>query len=117
MEKNVQDFINLKSPQAIALLEHLALEFNKIGASNLHSTKTMLVFSNRINFAYIIQMGKDFIDLVLPFDKPYYENLCFRKIKQVPNAKQYNHHIRIYHEDDINDEVKEYMKLAYLKGV
>jgi hypothetical protein len=64
--------------------------------------------------AWITQLGKNFIHVVLPFEKPYPENLCFQKIAQVPgDDKQFNHHLRIYSKDDINEEVMGFMKLAF----
>jgi hypothetical protein len=61
-------------------------------------------------------LGKDFIDIVFPFEKPYPDNLCFRKIAQVPGQLQFNHHFRMQRKEDINGEVKKFMKLAYQMG-
>ena len=76
----------------------------------------MIAFKARKNFAYIIRLGKNYIDIVLPFKTAYVDNLCFIKIAQVPGTSDFNHHLRIYNIDDINDEVKHYMKLAYASG-
>jgi hypothetical protein len=53
------------------------------------------------------------VDIVFPFDKPYDDNLCFRKIAQVPGTQQFNHHLRLMNKDDVNKEVLHFMKLAY----
>ncbi len=64
--------------------------------------------------AYITQLGKNFVHVVFPFKQPYNDNLCFQKIAQVPyDNKQYNHHFRMYNVDDINEEVKKFMLLAF----
>jgi hypothetical protein len=75
------------------------------------------IATTRKRIAYITQLGGNFIHVVLPFDHPYTDNLCFQKIAQVPgDERQYNHHLRIYAEDDVNDEVIKFMKLAYTLG-
>lgn len=64
--------------------------------------------------AWVTQLGKNFIHVVFPFKKAYEDQFCFQKIAQVPgDAKQYNHHFRMYHPEDVNQEVIQFMKLAY----
>jgi len=71
------------------------------------------IATSRKRIAYITQLGKNFIHVVFPFEQSYDDNLCFQKIAQVPgDDKQYNHHLRILSKEDINDEVKKFMKLA-----
>ncbi len=71
----------------------------------------------RKRIAYITQLGKSFIHVVFPFEKPYSDNLCFQKIAQVPgDTKQFNHHFRMLAKADINKEVLTFMKLAYKLG-
>jgi len=77
----------------------------------------MIAFAADRKFAYVIQLGKNFIDVVFPFNQPYTDNLCFNKIKQVPGTNDYNHHLRIYLPQDINDEVRHYMRIAYQNGI
>jgi predicted transport protein len=113
----LKEFLAKKSAHSIILFEELNATFQQIGKVSFHPAKTMIAFSARINFAYIIQMGKDFIDVVFPFKVVYEDNLCFRKIKQVPGSGDYNHHIRIYAKEDLNEEVKEYMRKAYENGL
>jgi hypothetical protein len=76
----------------------------------------MIAVAAKTRIAYVIQLGKTFVDVVFPFDKPYPDNLCFRKIAQVPGQQQFNHHLRIQEKADVNAEVKRFMKLAYEKG-
>jgi hypothetical protein len=76
----------------------------------------MIAVAAKTRIAYIIRLGKNFVDVVFPFDKPYPDNLCFRKIAQVPGQQQYNHHFRMQENGDVNAEVKKFMKLAYLAG-
>jgi hypothetical protein len=76
----------------------------------------MIAFAAKTRIAYVIRLGRDFVDVVFPFDRPYPENLCFRKIAQVPGQRQYNHHLRLLQPDDVNAEVKKFMKIAYDLG-
>ena len=112
-DKGLTDFLNGKSPHTLELFNHLEKMFNEIGAITVGTTKSMITFGATKKFAYVIQLGKNFIDVVFPFKQEYPDNLCFNKIKAVPGSDDYNHHLRVYFKEDLNDEVKMYMKLAY----
>jgi hypothetical protein len=117
-EKMLDDFLKGKSEHTVALFNHFVKEYQRIGKVTLHPAKTMIgVATSRKRIAYITQLGKNFIHIVFPFEQPYRDNLCFQKIAQVPGDDiQFNHHLRILHKEDINDEVKRFMKLAYTLG-
>ncbi len=83
MEKNIEEFLIGKSAHTITLFEHLLSEYNLIGVVKLHSTKTMLVFSNQTDFAYIIQLGKDFIDLVITTSESIIKMILMTKLKNI----------------------------------
>ena len=114
-EKIIADFLTGKSEITKALYHHFIDEFTTTGMITIHPAKTMIGISNGDKrIAYITQLGKNFVHVVFPFRQPYPGNLCFTKIAQVPgDAKQYNHHFRMYLPEDINDEVKAFMKLAF----
>lgn len=107
-------FLTGKSEVSLALLDHFISEFSKIAPVTLHPAKTMIGISNgRKRIAWVTQFGKSFLHVVFPFKQPYNDNLCFQKIAQVPDDnKQFNHHFRMLHAEDVNDEVREFMKLA-----
>ena len=117
-EKALQDFLNGKSEHTLALFHHFVKEYQRLGKITLHPAKTMIgIATTRKRIAYITQLGKNFIHVVFPFERPYEDNLCFKKIAQVRgDNKQFNHHLRILAKEDINDEVKKFMKLAYTLG-
>ena len=115
-DKTLSDFLNGKSEHTLQLFYHLVAEFQHLGDVKLHPTKSMISFGARTRFAYIIQLGKNFIDVVFSFKQAYADNLCFNKIKPVPGSCDFNHHFRMYFIEDINDEVRGYMKLAYDNG-
>jgi hypothetical protein len=73
----------------------------------------MIAIAAKTRLAYVTRLGKNFVDVTIPFDQPYNDNLCFVKIAQVPGTSQYNHHLRLLSEEDINKEVLKFMKMAY----
>jgi len=117
-EKSLNDFLNGKSELTLSLFHHFIEEYKKIGKITVHPAKTMIgVATDRKRIAYITQLGKNFIHVVFPFEKPYSDNLCFQKIANVPgDEKQHNHHFRMLAKEDVNKEIKKFMKLAYELG-
>ena len=113
--KTIADFLAGKSQHTTELFEHFITEYNTIGLIEAHAAKTMIGISNsHKRIAWITQLGRNFIHVVFPFKEPHNDNLCFTKIAQVPgDDKQFNHHFRMLYKEDINEEVKYYMKLAY----
>ena len=115
-ERDLADFLQGKSTHTIELFDHLINEYLQIAPIKVYPTKSMIALGARVNFAYVTQLGKNFIDVVFPFNEIHDDNLCFTKIKTVPGTNDHNHHFRMYFKDDINDEVKKYMKMAYERG-
>ena len=115
-DKVLADFLQGKSDYTISLFWHFVECYRTLGKITIHPTKSMIAFAARTRIAFVTQLGKNSIDVVFPLDKPYDDNLCFRKIAQVPGTQQYNHHFRMLRKEDINNEVKRFMKLAYDKS-
>ncbi|RYD76769.1 MAG: hypothetical protein EOP55_10745 [Sphingobacteriales bacterium] len=113
-ETDLAEFLNGKTEYAIALFRFFVDECNKLSSVKLRPLKSMIAIESATKFAYVSQLGKNFIHVVIPFNKPYQDNLCFSKIAQVPGTNQYNHHLRIYYKDDVNDEVKGFLRMAML---
>jgi hypothetical protein len=113
-DNQLHHFLTGKSPHTLALFHHFISEFEKVGNVTVHPAKTMIGIANsHKRVAWITQLGKNFIHVLFPFKQSYPDNLCFQKIAQVPDQQQYNHHLRIFNTEDINDEVISFMKLAY----
>jgi hypothetical protein len=112
-DKVLQDFLKGKSEHTIFLFHHFVKQYQKIGNTTVHPTKSMIAFAAATRMAYLTRLGKDFVDIVFPFDQPYEDNLCFHKIAQVPGTKQFNHHFRMYRIEDLNEELVSFMKMAY----
>ena len=111
-DKVLEDFLNKKSEHTLSLFWHFISQYQLMGEVTIHPTKSMIALAAKTRIAYIIRLGKDFVDVVFPFSEPYNDNLCFHKIAQVPGTSQYNHHLRITHKEDVNAEVKKFMKMA-----
>jgi len=115
-ERTVEDFLRGKSDHTIELFNHFISEYKKLGDFVLHPAKSRIAFAADTRFGYIHRLGKDFLDVALSFDKPYHDNLCFYRIGEVPGGKIYQHYLRLLHKDDINTEVRMFMKMALESG-
>ncbi len=113
--KTIADFLAGKPEHTIELFDHFIAVYNTVSFIEVSAAKTMIgISNNHKRIAWVTQLGKNFIHVVFPFKEPHTDNLCFMKIAQVPgDYKQFNHHFRMLHKEDINEEVKYYMKLAY----
>jgi hypothetical protein len=113
---NLTDFLAGKSEHTLMLFNHFVNQFKKVGDITLHPAKTMIGIANaHKRIAWITQLGKNFIHVIFPFKQEYADNLCFQKIAQVPgDAYQFNHHFRMLNPDDVNDEVLDFMQIAYI---
>ena len=112
----MKDFLKGKTEQTLSLFWHFVNCYKKIGSVSIHTTKTMIAFASATRIAYVIKLGKNFVDIVFPFPQPYHDNLCFHKIAQVPGSQQFNHHFRMCSAEDVNEEVQYFMKLAFDTG-
>lgn len=110
---SVEAFLVGKSEHTLELFHHLISEFEALGNMKMEATKTMIAVDNgHKRVAWITQLGKNFIHVVFPFNQPFYDNLCFQKVAQVPGSNQFNHHFRMFHKEDLNDEVKGFMRIT-----
>ncbi|GEO06063.1 hypothetical protein AAE02nite_37270 [Adhaeribacter aerolatus] len=117
-QKTIADFLAGKSEHTVALFNHFVQQYQLIGPVTLHPAKTMIGMATpQRRIAYITQLGKNFMQVVFPFQQPYRDNLCFEKIAQVPGQNhQYNHHFRMYAPEDVNEEIQQFMQIAYNLG-
>jgi len=113
-QASLQRFIAGKSEYTLMLFDHFITELLKIGPINIHPHKTMISIVNTSkSVAYITYLGKDFMDVVFPFKERLHDNLCFKRIQQVPGRHVIYHHFRMLHPYDVNDEVRKFMRMAY----
>jgi hypothetical protein len=116
-DKTLDDFLRNKSAHTLELFYHFIDEYRKIGHFVLHPTKSRIGLANHTRFCSITQLGKDFLHIVFHLDAPFLDNYCFTKVSQVPNSNVWNHHCRLHFIEDLNEEVKKYMQLAFEKGM
>jgi hypothetical protein len=116
-DKELADFLKGKSAHTTALFWHFAACYQEIGNITIHPTKSMIAFAAKTRIAYVTRLGKDFVDIVFSFKQSYDDNLCFHKIAKVPGQLQFNHHFRMCRNEDVNEEVRHFMRLAYDEGV
>lgn len=109
----LDDFLHGKSEHTIELFWHFVDSFQHTGKVTIHPTKSMIAVAAKKRMAYVTRLGKNFVDVTFPFTEAYPDNLCFHKIAQVPGQQQFNHHLRLQEKDDVNAEVRKFMKLAY----
>jgi len=115
-EDDLSRFLANRSAETLLLFNHFIAEYQKLAPVIIHPAKTMIGIANsRRRIAWVTQLGKNFVHVVFPFKQEYSDNLCFQKIAQVPgDAHQFNHHFRMYNVDDMNEEVKKFMLMAYI---
>lgn len=116
-DKTLSNFLQGKSDKTVSLFHHFVSEYKAIANVQFIPAKTMIgVATPRKRIAYVTQLGKNFVHVVFHFDRPYHDNLCFQKIAQVPGEQQFNHHFRMFEAEDLNDEVRHFMRLAFQNG-
>ena len=109
----IEHFLAGKSQQTLELFTHFISEYEQLGNFTLEATKTMIAIDNgHKRVAWITQLGKNFVHVVFPFHEPHDDNFCFQKVAQVPGSNQFNHHFRMLTREDVNEEVKSFMKMA-----
>ena len=97
-------------------LYHLLLEeVKRFGPYELHPAKSRIALNNKMRFASVNRLGRDFIDVHLVFTRRFDDTLCFHKIETITKTAHI-HHFRLYSKEDITEELKHYLKLAYIVG-
>lgn len=115
-DRTVDSFFEGKPDEVIELFRYFMDEYQRIGGFVLHPAKSRIAFAARIRFGYISRVGKNFMDVAFTFNKPYHDNLCFYRIGEVPGGKIFQHYLRLRYKDDINNEVRKFMKMALQAG-
>jgi hypothetical protein len=112
--RHLSAFSIIRSAHALMLFDHFIVELQKIGIVSINPHKTMISIVNpHKGVAYITQAGKNFIHIVFPFKQRYDDNLCFQRIQEVPGRNVIYHHFRMLNKEDVNDEVRKFIRIAY----
>jgi hypothetical protein len=111
-DKSLADHLKGKSVTTIELYDQLVRQLSAMADIQVRPTKSAIAFATDVRFGYIHRLGKDYVDLVLCFNRAYEDNLCFHKIANVPGSDQHNHYFRMRSAEDLNDEILMYIGKA-----
>jgi hypothetical protein len=111
----VDDFLKGKPQKSIELFNFFLAEYRKIGPFELHPVKTRVALLTKMRFCSINKVGADYIDIHLVLTQPFENADCFYKIDNLAN-RFFVSHARLYERNDITDELKKYMAMAYEVG-
>ncbi len=114
-QNTTENFLSGKTETSLELYHCLIEAFKKIGDFELHPAKTRIALNNKMRFASINRLGKDFLDGHLVFTEKFRNSLCFHKIDEVTKTS-YVHHFKLYSKSDLTNELKGYMRMAYQAG-
>jgi hypothetical protein len=115
--RSLTDWFKDKPKEVRNNFDHFVREYKAIAKVTVRGAKNMIVLSTkRKGIAYVVPR-KSFIDIVFPFERAYLDTLCFHKVVQSPaGKKEFNHCLRMLAKEDVNEEVKRYMKEAFRRG-
>ena len=111
----IDDFLRGKPAESADLFNFFLDEYREIGPFELHPVKTRVALLTKMRFCAVNKIGADHIDIHLVLTQLFEDTLCFYKIDNLAN-RFFVHHARLYNKDDITDELKKYMALAYEVG-
>lgn len=112
-ERSLENFLDGKSEKTKKLFDYFISEYLKVGYFVLHPAKSRIALASDIRFAYIHRLGKNYVDVVFQFKEAFRDNFCFYKIANIPGSDNWNHYFRLQEKEDVNEEVRFYMALAY----
>ena len=80
MTDQLKEFLNGKTEYTLSLFRFFIDELNTFGVFEVEATKTMIALKSTVQFAYVTHLGKNFIHIVLPFNQPFDNQLCYKKL-------------------------------------
>lgn len=111
----VDDFLADKPAASVGLFHFFLDEYSKIGLFELHPVKTRVALLTKMRFCSINKISPGYIDIHLVLTQHFEGTLCFYKVDNLAN-RFFVHHARLYNKNDITDELKKYMAMAYEVG-
>jgi hypothetical protein len=111
----VDDFIRDKPAKSIGLFNFFLDAYRKIGPFELHPVKTRVALLSQMRFCSVNKIAAGHIDIHLVLTALYDDTSCFYKIDNLAN-RFFVHHARLYDNNDVTDELKKYMAMAYKVG-
>ena len=115
--RSLTDWFKDKPKEIRNNFDHFVKQYKALGDITVRGAKNMIVITTkRKGIAYVVPR-KSFIDIVFPFERAYPDTLCFHKVVQSPGGKkEFNHYFRMLAKEDVNVEVKGFMREAYVMG-
>ena len=110
----VDSFLKDRGPQAIALYERFVSAVRECGAVTLAPAKTRVGFQVRMIFAAVNKVSDRGLDAHVVLARRL-ENPRFTRIESL-SAKNHVHHFRIRSLEEIDGEVRSWLKEAYRVG-
>jgi hypothetical protein len=114
-EYTVDDFLKDKPEKSIGLFHFFLDEYRKVGEFERHPVKTRVALLTKMRFCSINKIGANYIDIHLVLTQLFEDASCFYKIDNLAN-RFFVHHARLYDYDDVTDELRKYMAMAYEVG-
>jgi hypothetical protein len=111
----VADFLKGKPEKCVELFNFFMDEYRKIGPFELHPVKTRVALLTKMRFCSVNKIGSDHINIHLVLTQLFEHTACFYKIDNLAN-RFFVHHARLYNSDDMTDELRKYMAMAYGVG-
>ena len=111
----LEDFLKGKPEESVELFHFFIEEYRKIGPFELHPVKTRVALLTKMRFCSINKVGPNYIDIHLVLTALFDDTACFYKIDNLAN-RFFVHHARLYEKNDVTDELRKHMTLAYEVG-
>ncbi|TAK52498.1 MAG: hypothetical protein EPO24_15205 [Bacteroidetes bacterium] len=110
----VKEFFNGKPKEMYALYKYYLHEFKKFGPVIVHPVKTRIAFMVEVRFSGVTRVGKNFLASGLWLTEPH-PNKKFSRIEKIAD-NCYLHRFKLYRKEDIDDELRAFMRMAYAVG-
>jgi hypothetical protein len=111
----VDDFLKGKSAQSVKLFHDFISAYRQVGPFELHPVKTRVALLTQMRFCSVNKIAADHIDIHLVLTQLFDDAACFYKIDNLAN-RFFVHHARLYNKEDVTNELKKYMAMAYEVG-
>lgn len=111
---SVDQFLAGKSQDAISIYEHFNALILECGPVKIAPAKTRIGFQVRMIFAAVNKLNDRGLEAHVVLTRRL-ENPRFRRIEMM-TSKCYVHHFRIESVSELDDEVKSWLREAYLVG-
>ena len=111
---SVEQFLAGKSAHAVSLYKHFSALVNECGPVQIAPAKTRIGFQVRMIFAAVNKLSEYGLDAHVVLTRRLQGSRFTRIEKMTPRC--YVHHFRVESLDELDDEVKSWLREAYRVG-